>query len=140
MQYALNLFIRTARDHESALRRGLKQILYATRLPEDGVGTTTSVSAAPELIASLQPSNEAEATLAIHLACLHSAAVNVLGRMHSVGERNIISYSTAAAKLEAAFQRALESYHRLKNGTTQVVRMERVNIESGAQAVIGVVR
>jgi hypothetical protein len=118
----------------------LKQLLYATRLPGEDVGCTTSVSAALELIAALEPANEVEASLSIHIACLHAASLNVLGRMHSVGERNVIAYSTAAAKLEGAYQRSIESYRRLKYGQTQVVRIERVNIEAGAQAVIGLTR
>ena len=37
-------------------------------------------------------------------------------------------------------QRALAGYNRLKNVTTQVVRIQRVNIEPGAQALIGMAR
>lgn len=117
----------------------LAQLIAACKLPGEATASTTSLSAALEVIASLQPENEAQACLAIHIACLHAASLNVLSRMHGCTERNIIALATAAAKLERAYHKALELYHRLKHGVTQIVRVERVNIQSGAQAIVGVV-
>jgi hypothetical protein len=54
-------------------------------------------------------------------------------------ERNVIAMTTAGAKLERVFQTAIETYYRIKRGATQVVRIERVEVQSGAQAVIGTV-
>ena len=56
----------------------LRQLIEASKLPGQGVGTTTSLTAALELIASLEPENEAQAALAVHVACLHTASLNVL--------------------------------------------------------------
>ena len=47
--------------------------------------------------------------------------------------------ATACAKLEHAFHSAIETYYRVKRGVTQIVRVERVEVQPGAQAVIGVV-
>jgi hypothetical protein len=58
----------------------LRQLIEASKLPSEGVGTTTSLSAALELIASLEPENEAQAALAVHVACLHTASLSVLSR------------------------------------------------------------
>ena len=116
--------------------QSLRQILEACRLPLSGP-STTAVSAALELVASLRPENEAQAALAIHVSCLHCASLNVLARLHGVTERHTIAMATAAAKLERAFQMALESYQRMKSGAHQVVRIERVEVQAGAQAVIG---
>jgi hypothetical protein len=74
----------------------LRQLIEASKLPGQGVGTTTSLSAALELIASLEPENEVQAALAIHVACLHTASLNVLSRTHSIGERNVIAMATAS--------------------------------------------
>jgi len=115
----------------------LKQLMAACKLPGEVTPSTTSVSAALELIASLRPENEAQAALAIHIASLHAASINVLGRLHGITERNVISMATAAAKLELAYQRAIETYHRLKNGNTQIVRIEKVEVQPGGQAVVG---
>src|SRR5262249_52813196 len=116
----------------------LKQLIAASKLPGEPAGSTTSLSAALEVIASLKPEDEVQAALAIHIACLHSASLNVLGRMPGVTERNVIAMGTAAAKLERAFHNAIETYYRTKRGVTQIVRVERVEIQAGAQAVIGV--
>jgi hypothetical protein len=117
----------------------LQQLIGACRLPGEFRGSTASVSAALEVIASLQPENEVEAALAVHIACLHMASLQVMNRMVGVTERNVIAMATATAKLERAYQLALESYDRMKHGVRQVVRVERVEIQPGAQAIVGVV-
>lgn len=116
----------------------LAQLIATCKLPGEASASTISLSAALEVIASLQPENEAQACLAIHIACLHTASLNVLSRVHGCTERNIIALATASAKLERAYHKAVETYHRLKYGMTQVVRVERVNIQSGAQAIVAV--
>ena len=108
-------------------------------MPGDGTATTTSLLAALELIASLEPENEAQAVIAVHVACLHTASLNVLKRLNSVGERNMIAVATAAAKLERAFHSAIETYHRVKKGVSQIIRIEKVEVQAGAQAIVGVV-
>lgn len=117
----------------------LKQLLAAARLPGEMAPSTASLSGALELVASLQPENEAQAALAIHIACLHAASLNVLSRMHGVTERNVIAMASAAAKLERAYHGAIETYDRLKHGVRQVIRIEKVEIQSGAQAIVGLV-
>jgi hypothetical protein len=44
----------------------LRQVIEASKLPGQGVASTTSLSAALELIARLEPENEAQAALAVH--------------------------------------------------------------------------
>ena len=51
----------------------------------------------------------------------------------------MIAMATACAKLEHALHSAIETYYRVKRGVTQIVRVERVEVQPGAQAVIGVV-
>lgn len=118
----------------------MRQLVAAAKLPGQSIASTASVSASLELIASLEPSNEAETALAVHIACLHLASLNVISRMHGVMEQNVIAMATAAAKLERAFQNGLEIYYRLKRGATQIVRVERIEVQAGANAVIGVQR
>jgi hypothetical protein len=117
----------------------VKQLIGACRLPGEFRASTATLSAALEIIASLEPENEAQAALAVHIACLHCASLNVMSRMSGTTERNVIAMSTAAARLERAYQLGLESYDRMKNGVRQIVRVERVEIQSGAQAIVGVV-
>ncbi|MFN3890644.1 MAG: hypothetical protein ACK4MV_09610 [Beijerinckiaceae bacterium] len=128
----------TTSDH--FVRAATQQLIAANKLPGKAIACTTSLSAALAFIASLEPENEAQAALAVQLAALHSATLNVLGRIHNVGERNVVAMASAGAKLERAFQSGLETYYRIKRGTSQVIRIERVTVEAGAQAVIGQVQ
>ncbi len=102
------------------------------------VPTSTGVSAAVAMIEGLGPANEIEAALAIDIACLHAAVTNVLSRLgsHSMERRTAIA-ANAAAKLERALHSALKSYDLLKQGHRQVIRIERLEIQPGAQAVVG---
>ncbi len=59
--------------------------------------------------------------------------------MHFIRERNVVAIATAAAKLERAFQAGMETYYRMKSGVTEVVRVEKVEVQAGAQAVVGMV-
>jgi hypothetical protein len=116
----------------------LRRLLAACTLPGQLVPTSTGVSAALALIESLEPENEIEAVVAVDIACLHAASANMLGRLakHSVPS-NAASTAGAVAKLERAFHSSVALYHRLKHGHRQVIRIERLEIQSGAQAVVG---
>ena len=70
-------------------------------------------------------------------AC-HAASTNVMSRLRAFhGERRIVVLATAAARLSRAFDHALETYYRLKRGNTQVIRIEKVEVQPGAQAFVG---
>lgn len=141
----LKVVLGTTSDH--FVRASLRQLIEANKLPGQAVACTISLSAAPALIGSLEPENEAQAALAVQLAALHPASMNVLSRIHNIGERNMITMASAGAKLERAFQSGLETYYRIKRGVHQVVRIERVEVKDGGQrtedrgqAVIGLVK
>jgi hypothetical protein len=89
----------------------------------------------------MAPENEIQAALAVDAACLHAAATNVLGRVVSFGgERRVVALATAASRPERAFHSAVETFYRVKRGNTQVIRVEKVEVQAGAQAIIGNVR
>jgi hypothetical protein len=116
----------------------LYRLLAACRVPGHGIPTSTGISAAMALIESLHPENEIQAAVAVHIACLDAAARNMLSRVSSHGmERRITMAANAAAKLERAFSAKINTYHRLKHGNQQVIRIEKVVVEAGAQAVVG---
>ena len=80
-------------------------------------------------------------TLAIHVACLHAASINVMSRLSTFhGERRIVVLATASSRLSRAFDHALETYYRLKRGNTQVIRVEKIEVQTGAQAFVGNLR
>jgi hypothetical protein len=88
-------------------------------------------------VQSLEPENEAQAALAIQVACLHAASTNVMSRSSALhGERRIVVLATAS-RPSRAFDHALETDDRLKRGNTQVIRIEEVEVQPGAQAFVG---
>ena len=117
----------------------LHRLLAAYKLPGQGSPTSVGISAALALIESLEPpQNEIQAALAVDIACLHAAVGNVLSRLfsHSLESRTVVA-SNAAAKLERALNSAVDTFYRVKRGNTQTIRVEKVVIQSGAQAVVG---
>ena len=118
----------------------MKQLIRIAVLPNEDYASSDSLSAALALISSLAPENEAQATLAIHVACLHMASLRFLDRSGCGGTRHQVAMGALAAKLERGFQTSLETYYRLRRGGTQIVRVERVEVQAGAQAIVGVIK
>ena len=87
------------------------------------------------------PKDEISAALVIQMACCHTAAMAVLARLgggHGT-ERRVSEMATAAARLLRAYAVQVDSLRRLQRGPDQVIRIERVDIHEGAQAIVGVV-
>lgn len=117
----------------------LARLLAASTLPNNMVPTSTSVSAALALIQSMEPANELQAALAVDVACLHAASTNMLSRLSShIPESRMRTASNAAARLERAFHSAVQTYQKLKHGNRQVIRIERIEVKEGSQAMIKV--
>src|SRR3954471_6102734 len=128
-----------ARPHLGPLRRGepapAHSSLYAAGR---GSRATTSLWATLALIQGLGPENEAQAALAVNSACLHAACTNVLSRLQpGGGDRRVVYLATAVARLNRAFQGAVETFYRVKRGNKQVIRVEKIEIQPGAQAIVG---
>jgi hypothetical protein len=116
----------------------LVQIQNASRLPCGGI-SEISVNAVLAFIEAAEPKNEMEAALAIQMACTHAVAMAVLSRAGGAygGNRQVAMMAAAAARLLNAFANQVETMRRLRNGGTQVIRIERVEVKEGGQAVIG---
>jgi hypothetical protein len=118
----------------------LQQLIAAARLPGSGI-SETAVNASLAFIEGCKPQGEAECALVMQMACTHSAAMTVLGtfagREH---ERNGQLKAATASRLLRAYATQVETLRRLKNGGSQVVRVEHVHVNEGSQALIGNVR
>ncbi len=114
------------------------QLQHAARLPGSGI-SEIAVNAALAFIESIKPQNEMEAALAMQMACTHAASMNVLGRLqHPIGgDRRAAALSSAAAKLMNAYTGQFETLRRSRNGGSQTIRIERVDVSNGGRAVIG---
>lgn len=119
----------------------LEQIQNASRMPSGGI-SETSVNAVLAFIEAAEPRNEVEAALAIQAACAHAVAMAVLSRAGGAygGDRHVALMAAAAARLIRAFAIQVEVMRRLRNGGTQLIRIERVEVKEGGQALIGNVK
>jgi hypothetical protein len=62
-----------------------------------------------------------------------------LGGGHG-GERRVAALGSAAARLLRAYTHQVETLRRLRHGGEQLIRIERVDVNNGGQAIIGNVR
>lgn len=116
----------------------LIQIQNASRMPSGGI-SEISVNAVLAFVEAAEPKNEMEAALAIQMACTHAAAMAVLNRVGGAygGDRHVSLMASAAARLLNAFTAQVETLRRVRNGSSQYMRVEHIHLEPGAQAIIG---
>jgi hypothetical protein len=115
----------------------LFQIQAAARLPNSGI-SEIAVNAALALIEGEKPKGETECAIVIQMALIHSATMAVLGRLSGAyGDRSVSAAATAVSRLSRSFSTLVETLRRLRNGGSQVIRIERVEVKNGGQAVIG---
>ena len=62
------------------------------------------------------------------------------GISEAYGHRNVLAAATAASRLSRTFTTLVETLRRLRSGGSQVIRIERVDVRDGGQAVIGNVK
>jgi hypothetical protein len=116
----------------------LFQLQAAARLPNSGL-SETALNAALAMIESEQPNGETECALVVQMAAVHAAIMAVLGRLgggHG-GDRHVLAAATAVSRLSRTFAILVETRRRQRNGGSQVIRIERVDVRDGGQAVIG---
>ena len=119
----------------------LYQLIAAARLPGSGI-CEIAVNASLAFVEGAKPHGEVECALVMQMACTHTAAMSVLGTFagaHGYG-RDVPLKASAAARLMRAYATQVEALRRLRNGGSQVVRVEHVHVNRGGQALIGNVR
>jgi len=90
------------------------------------------------VIRSVEPENEVEAMLAAQMAATHLAMMTMAGRLNRVD--NIPqqdSAERAVNKLARTFTTQMDTLKRYRAKAQQTVRVERVTVEEGGQAVVG---
>jgi len=122
------------------VRTSLLQLQSAARSPYGAV-SETAINSALAMIEAAAPRDELEGALAVQMACTHTAAMLVLGRLERLGtERQIAVLGSTAARLMKAYAMQMEVLRRLRNGGQQFVRVEHVYIADGGRALIGNVK
>ncbi len=119
------------------------RLMEALQCAHDGLSLETKMNAALAVIGGLQPKNEAEAMLASQMALTHATAMTLLGRTRRTGEHMMLEhlavYGNIGAKLLRAFTGQVEALAKLRRPAVQVVRVERVNVADGGQAIVGAI-
>ena len=105
-------------------------------MPSGGI-SETNVNAVRAFVEAAEPKNEIEAAPAIQIACTHAVAMAVLSRAGGAygGDRHVAVMASAGARLLNAFTAQIETMRRLRGGGTQIIRIERVEVSDGGQAV-----
>lgn len=94
---------------------------------------------ATELFESLAPSDGVEAMLALQMVGTHAAALECLRRA-MIPDQLLPAFDTnlrSTQKLMALFTRQMEALNRHRGKGQQKVTVEYVNVEPGAQAIVG---
>jgi hypothetical protein len=93
---------------------------------------------AVSFIKSIEPENEVEALLAAQMAAVHVCAMDTSRRyMWAETLQGRDSAERALTKLTRTFTTQMETLKKYRSNAQQVVRVERVNVESGGQAIVG---
>jgi hypothetical protein len=113
----------------------LFQIQSASRSPWGGI-SELAMNAALAMIEAAAPKDEIEAALAVQMACTHTAAMAVLAKLDAAfaTEQRVAAFGSAAARLMRAYATQVEVLRRLRHGGQQVVRVEHVHVDDGAQS------
>jgi hypothetical protein len=118
----------------------LQQLMSACRGPGGGI-SEAALNSGLALVAAAEARDEIEAGLALQLAGTHAACMSILARLGNAcgGERRVAAYASAAARLLVAYCRQIETLRRVRHGGVQTIRIERLDVRDGGQAVVGVV-
>ncbi len=125
----------------------------ASRIAEDASIRRTDLLMQPSLDAvamgvdaaeSIGAENSLEKMLAHQLALAHEGAMRLMGRAlgsdstgREVESVEACRLANTAARMMTTYQDGLLTLQRLRTGGTQTVTVSHVNVQSGAQAVIG---
>jgi len=89
-------------------------------------------------IKSIEPESEVETLLATQMATVHICAMNASQRyFHTDTLAGKDSAERALTKLTRTYAAQMETLKRYRSKAEQTVRVERVNVESGGQAIVG---
>ena len=105
-------------------------------------GRTENIVTAVSVLADIGPRSPIEGMLAAQMVAVHSAAMEAMGRANLAGqtfEARAMNLAQAS-KLTRSFATLVEALDRHRGkGQPQVVRVERVTVEAGGQAIVGAV-
>ena len=101
------------------------------------VGKATH-SAILDMLKSMAPRNTHEGMLAVQLISTHFLAMDVIAGMRKSDIKEMIEFHAKLTdKLMKLFLKQTEALRKLQNGNQQRIIIEKVEVQSGGQAVVG---
>ncbi len=89
-------------------------------------------------MSGIDPQNEVESMLASQMVATHAAAMTALTRMQTCDRIDHLNYySNQANKLMRTYASQVETLKRYRQKAQQTVRVERVYVNEGGQAIVG---
>ena len=128
-----------ARDPEVAARLAQQVISVLPLANLDKEEETRRIGSAFSLLKQIKPQNELEGLLAAQIIGVHETAMECLqqSRLPAQTPAGRDLNLKHAAKFMGLFTKQLEALDRLRGKGQQKMTVERVNVESGAQAIVG---
>lgn len=88
--------------------------------------------------AELEPRDAVEAMLIAQMSATHVAMTCIMERMHGAGSYMVReSYERSATRLSRTYLAQIDALKKYRAKAQQVVRVERVTVEEGGQAIVG---
>ncbi len=92
------------------------------------------------VVQGVAPTDEVEVLLAAQMATIHMASMKMARRLaHSETIAHQDSAERALNKLARTFTAQVEALRRYRTGGAQTIRVERVDVHKGGQAIVGAV-
>ena len=103
-------------------------------------GDTDGLRSGAAIVRSIQPRTMIEGLLAVQMVAIHLALLRHSRALAKSDTTNDIQLAQSGLnKLARTFALQAETLQRLSDGSTQTIRVERVTVNQGGQAIVGVV-
>lgn len=116
----------------------LHHLERAARMPGAGP-SDMAINGAIAMIAAKKPRDEADAALAVLMACTYMMTMSLMARVSGgyCGSQRLPQMASAIAKLNRAYCVQSETFRRQRSGGDQNIRVEHVHVHEGGQAIVG---
>ena len=112
--------------------------IYNTAISALGASTEKYGSMASAMFAELEPQNAVEAMLIAQMTATHVAMTTLIERMSYQTAMDVReSLGRSVTRLSRTYLAQMDALKKYRAKAQQTVRVERVNVESGGQAIVG---
>lgn len=111
-----------------------------TLTPDDGVSSKNALEGLIVVLRGVAPKNMVETMLALQMGVVHRATIKHASALHQVDTAAELElFQKGLMKLAKTFTAQVDALQRLRGEGTRTMRIERVNVSDGGQAIIGTV-